>query len=152
MLMELNDHKPQQAVKFGFMQGHQNEQKLRYSLRISRNTLVFRVAYLAFLVLCWYQWDKDLVDQEWRKELVARCAPTWVDSVWDAIYRQCRTRNFVGVVLRPLSTSVRWVRSALKFGVPIWVWFPSPGCYMSGPRPFLTKREARDQTGRQGEG
>jgi hypothetical protein len=72
-----------------------------------------------------------LVEQVWWKEFGTRCGPTWVDSIWDAIYRQCQARNFIGVVIQPVSSSLKWLKSALKFGVPIWVLYPSPSFYYS---------------------
>ena len=57
-----------------------------------------------------------------------RCTATWVDSVWDAIYQQWSARNFAGIVVGRVSSSVRWLKPALAFGVPIWVWNPQSWC------------------------
>ena len=91
-----------------------------------------------------------MVDQQWWKDLWARRGPTWVDSIWDTIYGQWEARDFVGVVVKPVSALVRWLGSALKFGVPIWVWFPAPGCYRMADRGFLMKpwEPTREQVAR----
>ena len=139
MLVDLADHEPRQAAKFGFAYGHRTEQHLQVSLKVSRDAIIYRLAYLTYLVSRRYQWHQDLVDQDWWKDFRARCSPTWVDSLWDTVCRQCRARNFIGVVIRPVSASVRWTGSALNFGVPIWVWIPGPGYYNHLDGGFHTK-------------
>ena len=139
MLVDLEDHEPRKAVYFGFTRGHKSEQYLCISLEMSRNAIVHRLAYLAYLVSIRYQWDRELVNQQWWKDLGARCGPTWVDSIWDTIYGQWEARDFVGVVVKPVSSSVRWLRSTLRFGVPIWVLLPGPGCYNKADGGFVMK-------------
>ena len=140
MLVDLDNFEPRQAIKFGFCHGHRTEKHLELSLKLSKEALVYRLAYLTYLVSRQYQWDKELVDQWWWRILRDRCGPTWVDSVWDAIYRQWRSRNFVGLVVRPVKASVRWLAPALRFGIPIWVYFPGPKCYDALDGGFEMKR------------
>ena len=140
LLVDLKHHKPISVVGYGFARGHRSEQHLCLSLATSKNALIHRLAYLTYLVSLRYQWDLDLVNQVWWKELTARCTPTWVDSVWDAIYQQWDTRNFVGVVVKPFSSSVRWLRVALNFGVPLWVLFPHLGAYSKLDGGFVMKQ------------
>ena len=128
MLTELDHHEPSGAIKYGFARGHRNLHGLQVALRVSRKAFVHRLAYLAYLVSRCYQWHQSLVDQAWWKDFRARCTATWVDSVWDAIYQQWSARNFAGVVVGRVSSSVRWLKSALAFGVPIWVWNPQSWC------------------------
>ena len=139
MLFDLEHCEPSTAAGFGFTRGHNTEHGLRASLAKSKNALVHRLAYLVYLVSIRYKWGVDLVDQEWWKALQARCGHIWVDSVWDAVYRQREARNFIGVVVRPVACSVRWLKSALSFGVPIWVWFPTPDTYVKLDGAFVLK-------------
>lgn len=125
ILVDLEHHEPRKAINFGFSRGHKTEHGLQRSLKISKNAFVHRLAYLVYLISYRYQWDAELVDQQWWNALGARCGRTWVDSVWDAVYRQWEARDFIGVVVRPGSSSVRWLKSALSFGVPIWIWLPA---------------------------
>src|SRR6202789_3806974 len=129
LLVDLEHREPAKAIQYGFSKGHKSEQNLRTSLAVSKVAFIHRLAYLASPISLRYQWDRDLISQEWWKELLAWFKPTWVDSIWDWIYRQWETRNFVCVVVRPLSSSVMWLRPALNFGVPIWVQFPRPDSY-----------------------
>jgi hypothetical protein len=136
LLLDLVHHEPRRAADYGFSRDHKSEMDLRLSLGISRRAFIHRLAYLAYCVSRRYQWDRDLVDQLWWQYFVGKCAQTWVDSVWDAIYRQWDARNFVGVVVNPFmpaqfgrKPSVRWLQTALNFGVPVWVAFPRPGYY-----------------------
>lgn len=140
LVVELGLYEPSQAVKYGFSRGHRSPGDLRASLEISKKAFVHRLAYLTYLISLRYRWDEDLVDQEWWKELAAKCRPTWIDSIWDAVYRQWKARNFAGVVVQPLPPSVRWLRPALNFGVPIWVVFPRRGCYEALDGGFVVKR------------
>lgn len=129
LLTELDHHEPSEAIKYGFAHGHRNLRGLQVALRVSRNAFVHRLAYLAYLISRRYQWHQPLVDQPWWKDFRARCTATWVDSVWDAIYQQWSARNFAGVVVGRVSSSVRWLKPALAFGVPIWVWNPQSRCF-----------------------
>lgn len=129
LLVALEHREPRAAFKYGFAHGHESKQKLSLSLALSKDALVHRLAYLTYLVSLRYQWDRDLVDQEWWKDFTKRFPPTWVDSVWGAIHLQWHARNFVGVVVKPSTSSVRWLKPALNFGVPIWVSFPDPEAY-----------------------
>ena len=96
----------------------------------SKHAFIHRLAYLTYLIAYRYKWDTpELGDQPWWNEFVARCGPTWVDSVWDVVCRQWDARNFIGIAIRPIQASVRWLWAALHFGIPIWVLFPQPGCY-----------------------
>lgn len=131
LFLELGHCTPSRAATCGFARGHKSLAALITSLEISKHALVHRLAYLAYVISIRYRWDEDLGDQVWWNELTAKCGPTWVDSVWDAICRQRDSRNFIGVAVRPGQFSVRWLRSALQFGVPIWVSFPTPVCYDS---------------------
>jgi len=139
MLVDLEHHEPRPSVDYGFMRGHKSEQALQLSLKISKNAFIHRLAYLAYLISRRYEWNQELVEQAWWKDFIGRCSPTWVDSVWDAVYRQWETRNFVGVVVQP-SSSVRWLRAASDFGVPIWVIFPRPGSYSHLDGGFVAKK------------
>ena len=129
MLVGLDHHEPSRAVNFGFARGHKTEYGLRVSLRKSKNAFVHRLAYLVYVISHRFQWDMGLVGQEWWKALGVSGGRTWVDSVWEAIYRQWEARDFIGVVVRPTSCTVRWLKDALNFGVPIWVLFPKPDAY-----------------------
>jgi hypothetical protein len=140
MLTELDHHVPNEAVKYGFAHSHKDLRGLQVALRVSRNALVHRLAYVAYLISLRYQWDQDLVDQAWWIDFKARCTVTWVDSVWDAIYQQWRARNFVGVVVIPAASSVRWLGAALRFGVPIWVKNPQLGGYEKLDGGFVMKQ------------
>ena len=140
LLVELEHYEPQRAVNYGFAHGHKNLRSLQVSLEMSRNAFVHRLAYLVYVISLRYRWDQDLVDQEWWRELGSRCSSTWVDSMWDVIYRQWETRNFVGLFVKPTSSSVRWLKAALSFGVPIWVLFPHPECYSEPDGGFVMKQ------------
>jgi hypothetical protein len=136
LLLDLVHHEPHRATHYGFSRDHKSERDLRLSLGISRKAFIHRLAYLAYCVSRHYQWDRELVDQLWWQYFVRKCTQTWVDSVWDAIYRQWDARNFVGVVVNPFNRvefgqkpSVRWLQTTLNFGVPIWVVFPGPEYY-----------------------
>ena len=129
MLVELGHVEPESPVRFGFTRGHKTQRGASISSEKSRKGFVHRLAYLVYLVSMRYKWGENLVDQLWWKALLARCGPVWVDSVWDAVYRQWKERNFVGVRVRPRTTSVRWLSNALNFGVPIWVLFPEHNSY-----------------------
>lgn len=130
LLVDLNHKEPSRATEYGFTRGHKSQANLRVSLMASKHAVIHRLAYLTYLIAYRYKWDTpELGDQPWWNEFVARCGPTWVDSVWDMVCRQWDTRNFVGVAVRPIQSSVRWLQAALYFGVPIWVLFPQPGCY-----------------------
>src|ERR1700679_4310612 len=107
MLVDLDDFEPRQAINFGFTCGHRTEQNLHLSLKLSKDAFIYRLAYLTYLVSRQYEWDKELVDQWWWRVPRDRCGPTWVDGIWDAIYRQWKSRNFVGLVVRPVKASVR---------------------------------------------
>lgn len=135
ILDSLDHRQPHPAIKYGFARGHKTENHLLLSLEVSRHTFIHRLAYLAYLISLRYKWGQELVDQLWWKEFTVGCGQAWVDSVWDVIYRQWSTRNFVGVVVKPLGTyDYRWYRMALWFGVPIWVLFPEEGCYRDTDR------------------
>src|ERR1700753_1695040 len=99
MLVDLNHYEPSKAITFGFNRGYKTERGLYASLERSKCAFVHRLAYLVYLVLYWYQWDVDLVDQGWWKALGARCSCIWVNSVWDAIHRQREAQDFIGVVV-----------------------------------------------------
>ena len=130
LLVDLNHKEPSRAIEYGFTRGHKSQANLKVSLMASKHAFIHRLAYLTYIIAYRYKWDTpELGDQPWWNEFVARCGPTWVDSVWDAVCRQWDTRNFIGVAVRPIQASVRWLRAALHFGVPIWVLFPQPGCY-----------------------
>ena len=129
MLVDLDHHEPGKAVDFGFTRGHKTKGSLCTSLEMSKNAFVHRLAYLIYVISYRFQWGVDLVDQEWWKALGASCGRTWVDSVWEAIYRQWKARDFIGVVVGQVYCSVRWLQSALSFGVPIWVSFPRQDAY-----------------------
>jgi hypothetical protein len=130
ILDSLNHRRPYPAIKYGFARGHKTEKRLLLSLEVSRHAFIHRLAYLAYLISLRYKWDQELVDQPWWKEFTAECGAAWVDSIWDVIYRQWRTRNFVGVVIKPLGGyDYRWYRMALRFGIPIWVLFPGQDPY-----------------------
>lgn len=129
LLVDLEHFEPAPAVKYGFSHGHKSERNLRISLALSKKAIVHRLAYLAYIISIQYQWDQDLVSQAWWRDFTQRCSPTWVDGIWDTIYRQWNTRNFTGVVAKPVTSTVRWLNAALKFGVPIWVFFPAPGAF-----------------------
>ena len=88
MLVDLNHHEPGKAVDFGFTCGHKTKHDLSISLEMSKNAFVHRLAYLTYVISYRFQWGVDLVDQEWWKALGASSGRTWVDSVWEAIYRQ----------------------------------------------------------------
>lgn len=129
-LVELDHYEPSHATAYGFMRGHRSQRDLEVSLRASRHAFIHRLAYLTYFISCRYKWDTpELSDQPWWNQFVAKCGRTWVDSVWDAVCRQWNLRNFIGIVVRPSGASVKWLRAALNFGVPIWVSFPQPGCY-----------------------
>ena len=129
MLVDLDHHEPRKAVDFGFTRGHKTKHGLCISLELSKNAFVHRLAYLTYVISYRFQWGVDLVDQEWWKALGASGGRTWVDSVWEAIHRQWEARDFIGVAVRKVSCSVRWLQSALSVGVPIWVFFPSEDAY-----------------------
>ena len=139
MLVDLNHHEPGKAVDFGFTCGHKTKVGLCTSLEMSKNAFVHRLAYLIYVISYQFQWGVDLVDQEWWKALGASCRRTWVDSVWEAIYRQWEARDFIGVVVSWVSCSVRWLQSALIFGIPIWVSFPSQDAYEKLDGGFVMK-------------
>ena len=129
-LVELDHYEPSQATAYGFARGHRSQRDLEVSLRVSRHAFIHRLAYLTYSISCCYKWDTlELSDQPWWSEFVAKCGRTWVDSVWDAVCRQWNSRNFIGIAVRPGNASVKWLRAALNFGVPIWVTFPQPRCY-----------------------
>jgi hypothetical protein len=139
MLVDLEHCEPSRAIRFGFTNGHRTEKNLRVSLRMSRSAFLHRLAYLTYVVSLRHRWDQDLADQVWWKDLGTMCGPTWVDSVWDTIYKQWEARDFIGVVIKPVSSSIRWLRSALSFGVPIWVWYPAPHIYDQLDGSFVIK-------------
>lgn len=123
-------YEPPRLSEYGFTRGHKSEKRLRACLEVTRLAFVHRLAYLAHAISLRYEWGKNLVDQKWWEEITARCGAAWVDSVWEVIYKQWNERNFVGVVILPLEKyDYRWLKKALEFGVPIWVYFPSPACY-----------------------
>ena len=140
LLVELEHREPSKAFKFGFSSGHKNQSGLRTALKLSRNALIHRLAYFTYLLSHRYNWDRGLVDQAWWNDLRTRCGNTWVDSLWDAVYRQWEARNFIGVAVRPTSSSLRWLGPALSFGVPVWVLFPSPACYKGIDGDFIMSR------------
>ena len=129
MLVELEHFEPRKALSFGFTSQHKTERHLSLSLELSKNAIVHRLAYLTYLISLRYQWDKHLVEQEWWLRLKRRCGDSWADGIWDIVYKQCTTRDFVGVVVGKVSTSLRWLRPALRFGIPIWVLYPLKDCY-----------------------
>lgn len=139
MLVGLDHHEPSKAVDFGFTRGHKTKHGLRASLERSKNAFVHRLAYLVYLISYRFRWDVEVVDQEWWKALGTSCGRIWVDGVWEAIYRQWEARDFIGVVVGQVSCSVRWLKSALSFGVPIWVLFPTPGAYEKLDGGFVMK-------------
>ena len=139
MLLTLAHQEPTCARSYGFTRGHKTSRGLSVSLAISKNAFIHRLSYLTYLVSCQYQWDQELGDQMWWKQLTGVGGPAWVDGVWDAIYRQWFTRNFVGVVAQPSVSSVRWLGPALRFGVPVWVSFPSPQSYQNLDGGFVMK-------------
>ena len=146
MLTDLYHREPSKALSFGFTNGHKTERYLSLSLSMSKNAIIHRLAYLTYLISHRYKWDQDLADQEWWLTLRAKGGNTWADSIWDVVYKQCKTRDFIGVVVQRLPTShtgvtpsLRWLRSALRFGVPIWVSYPGPGYYQGLDGDFVMK-------------
>ena len=130
LLNPLGHYEPSCAFKYGFTRGHKTMKGLKICLEISKHAFIHRLAYLLFVISRRYNWDQGTwYFQEWRDELTAACGAPWVDSVWSALCRQWETRNFIGVVVSPNNSSMRWLEKAYKFGVPIWVWFPRPDCY-----------------------
>ena len=131
LLVELDHYEPIPAISYGFTRGHKSQQTLEVALRASRHAFIHRLAYLTYLIACRYKWDTpDLRDQPWWSEFVAAFVGyNWVDSVWDTVCKQWAARDFIGVAVCPSEASVKWLRAALHFGVPIWVSMPKPGCY-----------------------
>jgi hypothetical protein len=140
VLLELDRYAPPLAVKYGFTRGHKTLEGLRVSLEMSRHAFVHRLAYLTYIISRRYQWDTDLPNQGWWKELSAMLRPSWVDGVWEAVYSQWKSRNFVGVAVHPaVGKTLRWLRPALWFGVPIWVYFPRLDAYSSLSEGWIVK-------------
>lgn len=138
--VELDHYSPPPATKYGFTRGHKSIEALTKALQISRHAFVHRLAYLTYLISLRYQWDvSDLCDHVWWTQLSTACGRNWVDSVWASICSQQATRNFIGIAVKPIGASVKWLRSALNFGVPIWVAFNEPGCYRSLDGSFVMK-------------
>lgn len=130
MVVELEDHEPPSPAKYGFTQGHKSMAGLSLCLKITKYAFVHRLAYLTYLIAIGYMWDKELCEQLWWRNLVVRCDRHWADSVWDAVYRRWSSRNFVGVAVKPQSgITLKWLRTAYEFGVPIWVLFSGPTAY-----------------------
>lgn len=126
--LTLDHHTPDEAHKYGFTRGHKSKEDLKISIKVSKHALLHRFAYLMYTISIRYNWEAWYL-QPWRDQIAARCGSTWLDSVWDTICRQWASRNFIGVILKPTETSVKWVQPALRFGVPIWVSFPTQDCY-----------------------
>ena len=127
-LFMLHHHEPRRAIQHGFTQSHRTQENLQLSLHISKHAIVHRLAYLLHLISFQYRWGES--EQPWRKALEMQCGLSWVDSIWDALCRQWKSRNFIGVVVRPEEgTSIRWLEPALRFGVPIWVLWPNRDPY-----------------------
>jgi hypothetical protein len=146
LLVNLEHHELRRAVTHGFARDHKSELDLWLCLAISRNAFIHRLAYLAYVISQRYQWHQELIDQEWWQKFVGKCSRRWVDSVWDVIYRQWQSRNFVGMVVNPVEwtgfgqrPSVRSLQAALNFGVPIWLVFPSLQYYADLDGGFVVK-------------
>lgn len=138
LLYVLEHYEPHQATKYGFTRGHKSKEALQWSLDVSRTAIVHRLAYLTYLIS--RRCSLDGPGGAWREELRTSCGNVWVDSVWEAVRAQCASRNFIGVVVRPLGiTSVRNIQAAYKFGVPIWVMAPHEKFYVGIDGGFVVK-------------
>lgn len=127
VLLSFKDATPPLAEKYGYSRKHSTLKNLQHSLKLSRHAFLLRFAYLTFL----YSMQSRLLNNEippWIQDLTQTLRATWVDSLWEAMCQQRSDRNFIGALVHPDGSPVRWVQSAVAIGVPIWVlWRESDG-------------------------
>ena len=120
VLLSLKDATPPAAEKYGYSRAHKNRNGLQHSLKLSTNAFLLRLAYLTFI----YSMRPPSIDSSippWVRDVTQTSHATWVDSLWEVIRQQRSDRNFIGALVYPNGSSVRWVKSAADIGVPIWV-------------------------------
>jgi hypothetical protein len=120
VLLSLNDATPPPAEKYGYSRSHKTLKGLQHSLKLSKHAFLLRLAYLTFIYSLRSP-SPDSAIPPWVQDVTQRSHATWVDSLWEVICQQRSDRNFIGALVYPNGSSVRWVKSAAAIGVPIWV-------------------------------
>ena len=118
-LVTLEDSEPPLAEKYGYTRSHKSIRSLNYCLKICRHAFLLRFAYLMYIRTI----RSPSVDPlpSWVRDVIQGSHAAWVDSLWEAVRRQCLKRNFIGTLIEPHAQTVRWIKAATEAGVPIWV-------------------------------
>ena len=120
LLVSLEDATPPPAEKYGYMRSHKTLKGLQVCLKLSRHAFLLRLAYLTFLYSLWPPSTNSMIPP-WVQDLTQMLHATWVDSLWQVMHQQWSDQNFIGALVHPNGSSVRWVELASALGVPIWV-------------------------------
>ena len=120
LVLSLEDATPPLAEKYGYSRSHKTLKGLQYCLKLSSHAFLLRLAYLTFLYSKRSP-SPDSAIPSWIQDVTRRSNATWIDSLWEVIRQQRSDRNYLGALVFPNGSSVRWVKSAAAIGVPIWV-------------------------------
>ena len=118
VLFSLQDSPPPTVDKYGYTRRHKTIHGLEQSLKLCRNAFLLRLAYLTFILSLRLPSLNSAIPP-WVRDRTLNA--TWADSLWEVIRQQHTDRNFIGALIHPNGSSVRWVKSAAALGVPIWV-------------------------------
>ena len=123
VLVSLEDVTPPAAEKYGYSRPHKPSKGLQHSLKLSKHAFLLRLAYLTF-IFSLRPPSPDSAIPPWVQDVTRASHTTWVDSLWEVMCQQRSDRNYIGALIYPNGSSVRWDKSAAAMGVPIWVMWP----------------------------